>query len=493
MIAIFSFILLFRKFQMKESLNKEIILQKQIKNYQISGIETLPIVEGGKGVGITTGVTAGNFAKCGAVGTFSGVNADWVDKNGNTIPLDYKTKTRREKHEELVEYSIKGGVSQAQIANDISGGKGRIHMNILWEMGGAQRVLTGILEGAKGLIHGVTCGAGMPYKLSEIAEKYNVYYYPIVSSMRAFRALWKRNYHKAKNLLGGVVYECPWRAGGHNGLSNAEDPNAYEDPYPRVAEIRSFMNSIGLNDTPIIMAGGVWNLEEFEHWLDNPEIGPVVFQFGTRPIVTQEYPVPQEWKYKLMNLKKGDVYLNRFSPTGFYSSAVENDFIKELKGREIRQVEYRAKQIDEFTCEIPFGNRGRVVYIKPADKAKVDQWIAQGQTESMKTPDETLMFVDKSKANQIITDQINCMGCLSQCRFSNWADKEEMNFTTGNKADPRSFCIQKTLQDIRQGIDVENQLMFSGHAAYRFATDPLYKNNYIPTIKELIDNIMAGK
>ena len=453
----------------------------------------MPIVEGGKGVGITTGITAGNFAKSGAVGTFSGVNADFIDENGKYIPLEYKTNTRIKKHEELIEYSIKGGISQAKIASDIANNKGRIHMNILWEMGGAQKVLTGILEGAKGLIHGITCGAGMPYKLSEIAEKYQVYYYPIVSSMRAFRALWKRNYHKAKTLLGGVVYECPWRAGGHNGLSNAEDPNAYEDPYPRVAEIRSFMNLVGLNDVPIIMAGGVWNLEEFEYWLDNPEIGPIVFQFGTRPIVTKEYPVPQQWKERLMNLKKGDVYLNRFSPTGFYSSAVENDFIKELKGRELRQVEYRTKNIEDFTCEIPFGNRGRVVYIKPEDKTKVDSWILAGHDQSMKTPDDTLMFIDKSKANQIITDQINCMGCLSQCRFSNWSDKQEMNYTTGNKADPRSFCIQKTLQDIRQGIDIENQLMFSGHAAYRFASDPMYKNNYIPTIKELVDSIMAGK
>ncbi len=466
---------------------------KKIKSYSISGAETLPIVEGGKGVGITTGITAGNFAKSGAVGTFSGVNADFIDENGKYIPLEYKTNTRIKKHEELIEYSIKGGISQAKIASDIANNKGRIHMNILWEMGGAQKVLTGILEGAKGLIHGITCGAGMPYKLSEIAEKYQVYYYPIVSSMRAFRALWKRNYHKAKTLLGGVVYECPWRAGGHNGLSNAEDPNAYEDPYPRVAEIRSFMNLVGLNDVPIIMAGGVWNLEEFEYWLDNPEIGPIVFQFGTRPIVTKEYPVPQQWKERLMNLKKGDVYLNRFSPTGFYSSAVENDFIKELKGRELRQVEYRTKNIEDFTCEIPFGNRGRVVYIKPEDKTKVDSWILAGHDQSMKTPDDTLMFIDKSKANQIITDQINCMGCLSQCRFSNWSDKQEMNYTTGNKADPRSFCIQKTLQDIRQGIDIENQLMFSGHAAYRFASDPMYKNNYIPTIKELVDSIMAGK
>lgn len=466
---------------------------KKIKSSLISGLECLPIIEGGKGIGITNGITAGHFAKAGAVGTFSGVNADNVDANGKYIPLIYKSHTRRERHEELIADSITGGIAQAKIAHDISGGNGRIHMNVLWEMGGAERVLQGILEGAKGLIHGVTCGAGMPYRLAEIAEKYHVHYYPIVSSMRAFRALWKRSYHKAKDLLGGVVYECPWRAGGHNGLSNAEDPNAYEDPYPRVAEIRTFMNSVGLNDVPIVMAGGVWNLDEYEHWLDNPEIGPIVFQFGTRPILTQEYPISASWKQKLLSLKKGDIYLNRFSPTGFYSSAIENEFIRELKGREIRQVEYRAKPVDGFTAEIPFGQRGRVVYIKPEDKTKVDEWIRAGHTEGMKTPDETLMFVDKSKSMQIVTDQINCMGCLSQCRFSNWSDKEEMKYTTDRKADPRSFCIQKTLQEVRQGIDIEHQLMFAGHSAYRFATDPFYANGFVPTIKQLVDRIMSGQ
>ena len=47
------------------------------------------------------------------------------------------------------------------------------------------------LEKAGDIIDGVTCGAGMPYKLSEIAAKFGIYYYPIVSSARAFNALWK--------------------------------------------------------------------------------------------------------------------------------------------------------------------------------------------------------------------------------------------------------------------------------------------------------------
>ena len=60
----------------------------------------------------------------------------------------------------------------------------------------------------------------MPYRLAEIAARYGVYYYPIISSSRAFRALWKRAYHKFSELMGAVVYEDPWLAGGHNGLKS---------------------------------------------------------------------------------------------------------------------------------------------------------------------------------------------------------------------------------------------------------------------------------
>ena len=80
-------------------------------------------------------------------------------------------------------------MAQVERAYEIADGKGAININVLWEMGGAQRVLHGVLERTKGMVTGVTCGAGMPYKLSEIAASYGVYYLPIISSGRAFRAL----------------------------------------------------------------------------------------------------------------------------------------------------------------------------------------------------------------------------------------------------------------------------------------------------------------
>ncbi len=464
---------------------------KNLQPILLSGREVLPLIEGGKGISVSNGESSGAWAASGGVGTFSGVNADSYDDQGRLIPQVYYGETRRERHEELIRFAIKGGIHQARVAHELASGQGRIHMNILWEMAAAEQILEGVLEGAKGLVHGVTCGAGMPYKIAEICSKFGVYYYPIVSSARAFRALWKRAYYKFGERLGAVVYEDPWLAGGHNGLSNNEDPLKPQDPYPRVLELRRVMREeCGLSDTPIVMAGGVWYLREWEHWINNPDLGPIAFQFGTRPLLTVESPISHAWKKRLLNLKKGDVFLNRFSPTGFYSSAVNNPFLHELKARSERQIAYTLDPVGEHQTQLAVGIRGRIVYVTAPDKVRADSWLNQGYDEILRTPDSTLIFVTSEKANEIRTDQINCMGCLSACVFSNWSQNKEG--TTGKKADPRSFCIQKTLQTISHSNDTENQLMFAGHNAYRFATDPFYKNGFIPTVQQLIERLLTG-
>ncbi len=456
----------------------------------LSGKEVLPLVEGGKGISVSNGESSGSWAASGGVGTFSGVNADSFDENGSLIPIVYKGKTRRERHEELIHFSIQGAIHQARIAYETAGSQGRIHMNVLWEMGACETILYAVLEGAKGLVHGVTCGAGMPYKIAEISAQHKIYYYPIVSSARAFRALWKRAYHKFPEWLGGVVYEDPWLAGGHNGLSNSEDPNQPEPPYARVLALRRQMQEYNLFHTPIIMAGGVWYLREWEEWIDNPDLGPMAFQFGTRPLLTQESPISPEWKRKILSLKEGDIVLNRFSPTGFYSSAVRNEFLIELMERSSRQVAYTTNPVGEHVAEFKAGARGRSVFLAPHDYEHAVNWVEQGYTEALRTPSSTLIFVTPEKANQILTDQINCMGCLSACNFSNW--QEEPPYTTGHKADPRSYCIQKTLQEIAHGGDVNQQLMFAGHNAFRFAQDPFYANGFIPTVKQLVERLQTG-
>ncbi|MCY3980786.1 MAG: nitronate monooxygenase, partial [Alphaproteobacteria bacterium] len=137
-----------------------------------SGREVFPLIEGGKGIAVSNGESSGAWAACGGVGTFSGVNADSFREDGSAIAQSYFVKTRRERHEELLAHAIRGAIYQARIAYETAGGQGRIHMNVLWEMAGAERVLNAVMEGAKGLIHGITCGAGMPYRLAELAARF---------------------------------------------------------------------------------------------------------------------------------------------------------------------------------------------------------------------------------------------------------------------------------------------------------------------------------
>jgi nitronate monooxygenase len=465
----------------------------RLKPLILSGREVWPLIEGGKGISISNGLSSGAWAASGGIGTFSGVNGDYIDELGRLVPLVYRGKTRLERHEELIRYSIRAAISQARIAHDVRGAEGRLHINVLWEMGACERVLQGVLDGARGLIHGITCGAGMPYRLADIAAKYNVYYYPIVSSARAFRALWRRAYHRVSEWLGGVVYEDPWRAGGHNGLSNSEDPRQPEPPLPRVCQLRGTMRDVGLDETAIIMAGGVWHLRDWGDWLDNPDLGPIGFQFGTRPLLTRESPISAAWKRRLLELEEGDVLLHRFSPTGFYSSAVRNDYLRELEARSERQIPFALAADTErgLTEPLAFGTRGRSVYIRPEDLARVEGWVAEGYSQAMKTPDDTLVYVRPEKAIEIRRDQTNCMGCLSACKFSNWACDED-DHTTGKPPDPRSFCIQKTLQEIAHGGNIDNQLMFAGHNVFRFRQDPFYSNGFIPTVRQLVDRIATG-
>src|ERR1700760_2436973 len=124
-------------------------LFKGLQPILYGGREVWPLVEGGKGVAATNHMSSGAWAAAGGIGTVSAVNADSYDPDGKIVPQIYRSLTRRERHDELVQYAIDGAVQQVKRAWDIAGGVGAININVLWEMGGAQRVLEGVLERTK--------------------------------------------------------------------------------------------------------------------------------------------------------------------------------------------------------------------------------------------------------------------------------------------------------------------------------------------------------
>ena len=42
------------------------------------------------------------------------------------------------------------------------------------------------------------------------------------------------------------------------------------------------------------------------------------------------------------------------------------------------------------------------------------------------------------------------------------------------------------------GAPVEEHLMFAGHGAFNFGTDPFYSNGFVPTVQQLVDRILTG-
>lgn len=456
-----------------------------------------PLIDGGKGIGFTDGVSAGLWALQHGIGTFSAAAANYYDQSGNIILYSFKSNVRQQRHEELIEQEIKGAIAQAQIAHKLSAGNGLVNLNILWEMGGTKKILENTLEQVAPLLNAVTAGAGLPYELGPIAAKYDINFIPIISSDRVMKVLWQRSFKDYAKHLQAVVYEDPWKAGGHNGLSNRENPLEPQDPKPRVLAIRRFLNEIGLEHVPIIMAGNVWHLSQWRDFIDDPDMQPIAFQFGTRTLVTQENPSQLDMKTAFLCAGQDNkpVHLHTFSPTGLHSSALENTFLRTLMDRSSRQVEFSRVLSDIFTHEFKIGTRKRSIFVKKNEALNVQKWLDQGFTAGLPTPDNTMIFVDEIEAKQILDDQRACKGCLKGCKFSGWYQEADNNYSTGIAPDPRSFCIFNTLYAASHSGDVERNLMFAGQVVKRFASDPFYKRNdqwYIPTIKELFDRILTG-
>ena len=125
---------------------------------------------------------------------------------------------------------------------------------------------------------------------------------------------------------------------------------------------------------------------------------------------------------------------------------MHNGFIKELRERNEHQVAYSTEQIGEHVAPLSVGAAQAPGLCDAGRQGSRRGWVAEGFTEALRTPDSTLIFVTPGEGAGDPPDQIACMGCLSPA--SSPTGPERRRPRTGKKADPRSFCIQKTLQEI---------------------------------------------
>lgn len=271
---------------------------------------SIPIIQGGMGVGVSLSSLASAVANEGGIGIISGVQIgfkeDDFDKNTNKANIRALKKEIRKARE--------------LSPNGILGVNLMVAINNYSEM-----VLAAVEEG----IDLIISGAGFPKELPALVEGTDVKIAPIVSSPKAAEVitkLWMRRYDYLPDL---IIVEGP-DAGGHLGFSldelEGEDYPSLERIVEDVIEaIKPFEEKKG-KKIPIIAAGGIFDGKDIAKFL---KLGASGVQMGTRFVATDECDASIEYKNAYIDAKKEDIdYI--LSPVGMPGQAIINPFMKKV-------------------------------------------------------------------------------------------------------------------------------------------------------------------
>lgn len=282
-------------------------------------VASVPIVQGGMGIGISLSGLASAVANAGGIGVIA----------ANVIGMmepDYYENGR-----EANKRALRREIRKARELSD-----GIIGVNIMVAMNDFHDLLDLVIEEK---VDVVFIGAGLPLKgiPVEKLKEANVKVSPIVSSSRAARLIfsyWEKNYNTVPD---AVVVEGP-EAGGHLGFKSEQ----IDDPAfslksivpPVVAEIKSF--EIKFNKTiPVIAGGGIYDGQDIYEIF---KLGASGVQMATRFVATHECDADMKFKKAFVNCKKDDISIIK-SPVGLPGRAILNTFLMDAdagKGKKIR-------------------------------------------------------------------------------------------------------------------------------------------------------------
>jgi len=268
---------------------------------------SLPIIQGGMGVGISLANLASAVAAQGGMGI--------IAANGiGMIEPDYYTDGRAANIRAL----------RSEIRRARSKSSGLIGINIMVAAKDFQQLLDVAIEEK---VDALFMGAGLPIKDIPVARirAANVLVVPIVSSGRAAELIfkyWEKTYH---DIPDGVVVEGPL-AGGHLGfkaekLQDADQ--ALEVLVPQVvAALERFQDSFN-KKIPVIAAGGIYTGEDILRFL---QLGAQGVQMATRFVATEECDADIRFKEAYIACKPEDIVIIK-SPVGMPGRAIRNRFL----------------------------------------------------------------------------------------------------------------------------------------------------------------------
>ncbi|MDH5298079.1 MAG: nitronate monooxygenase [Desulfobulbaceae bacterium] len=257
---------------------------------------SVPLVQGGMSIRVSTSALAVPVAECGGIGTIG----------GSAIPV-----------EEL----------QADIRKAKSATKGVVAVNIMFAMKDFHNLVMGAIEAGVDMI---VTGAGFSRDIFKVGQETNTPIVSIVSSP-AFAML-------AEKLGAAAIVVEAKEAGGHLGTDVA-----LRDLFP---EIRKVVKKV-----PLIAAGGITNGFEMAEMMD--KYGADGVQIATRFVMTKECSVADAFKQAMVRATKDDISLVH-SPVGLPGRALKTPFVERMLRKEdlkTKECKYKClKKCDHFYC-----------------------------------------------------------------------------------------------------------------------------------------------
>jgi nitronate monooxygenase len=267
---------------------------------------SVPIIQGGMGVGVSLSGLASAVANAGGIGVIATAGIGMTEEDLFTNFLAANTRALRQ---------------EIRRARQRSGGL--LGVNIMMALTNFGELVKTALEEGVDIIFS---GAGLPLDLPRYRRGGDrTKLVPIVSSGRAAKIVAKRWMDRYRYPPDAVVVEGP-RAGGHLGFK----PEQLDDPgyaleallADVLAEIRPFETEAG-HPIPVVAGGGVYTGADLYRFL---RLGASGVQMATRFVTTYECDASAAFKEAYLRARPEDLIIIR-SPVGMPGRAIRNAFL----------------------------------------------------------------------------------------------------------------------------------------------------------------------
>lgn len=264
---------------------------------------TVPVIQGGMGVGISLGGLAGAVAREGGMGVISTANIGFREADFWQNPQEADRRALRKEIEK---------------ARELSEGNGLIAINAMVATTNFEDMVRLACECG---IDAVIAGAGLPLALPEVVAGFDVLIAPIVSSGRAaktLRRMWEKRHDRKADF---IVVEGS-QAGGHLGFS--QDEVEKNEAAPLLDILKDVIAEA--DGIPVFAAGSVFDSTDIRACLD---AGAKGVQIATRFIACEECDASPGFKDVILSACAEDVMILK-SPVGMPGRGIKTPLMEKV-------------------------------------------------------------------------------------------------------------------------------------------------------------------